>query len=75
MTKTIEDLLKERLIWLPVSANERDFVNDTYPRQECYLRMNDFPEEPLWTLFYKDDIIDFDDAPTQWHITYRSELK
>ncbi len=71
--KFINQILKEKLNWKPMTESERDFVSDIYEKEECFLRMNNFPEEPLWTLFFKEESVDFDDAPSKWHITYRSE--
>jgi hypothetical protein len=72
MFKKINRLIWYPLKWYPLTNSERDFVTDKYSKDECYLRMNDFPDEPLWTLFYKGDSIDFDDTPSIWHIAYRS---
>ncbi len=72
--KAIENLLVQELKWEPIPESERDFVSDAYKIDECYLRMNNFPEEPLWTLFYKNESIDFDDTPTKWKVKYRSEM-
>lgn len=32
------------------------------------LRMNDFPDFPMWTLMYGAQSMDFDDAPKHWKI-------
>lgn len=32
-----------------------------------YLRVNDFPDEPLYTVMYEDiDIVNINDFPTNW---------
>ena len=36
--------------------------------QKCELRMNNFPEEPLYTLEYMNQTIDFDDRPKTWKL-------
>ena len=72
--KNVKDLLKEQLIWHPVADKGR-FVTDGYSTEECYLQMNDFPDEPLWTLTYKEERIDLDDTPRRWKINYRSEIR
>ncbi|MFJ7204915.1 hypothetical protein ACIQWR_15410 [Streptomyces sp. NPDC098789] len=39
------------------------------------LRLNDFPEHPLYTLFIDAQVIaDVDDAPTGWRLSPRSAL-
>lgn len=35
---------------------------------ECSLRMNDFPEEPLYTIVVHEKSLDIDDAPQCWRI-------
>ena len=71
--KKINRLIWSPLKWSPLLSSDRDFMTDKYLNDVCYLRMNDFPDEPLWTLFYKGDSIDFDDTPSVWSITYRNE--
>jgi hypothetical protein len=34
--------------------------------EKCELKMNDFPDEPLYTLVWRGERIDFDDAPSSW---------
>lgn len=75
MFKKINTLLWRPLKWYPKSETERDFLCDNFPKEECYLRMNDFPDEPLWTLYYKGESIDFNDTPIFWTIAYRSYHK
>jgi hypothetical protein len=74
MVKNINQLLKEKLKWKSDPNSKRNFITDSYPKEECYLRMNNFPDEPMWTLFYQGESIDFDDELKNWNITYRSDL-
>lgn len=71
--KNIDEILTQELKWKPNLTTKKDFVSDSYREEECFLRMNNFPDEPLWTLFYKGEKRDFDDTPSKWSITYRSE--
>jgi hypothetical protein len=73
MFKIINRLIWSPLYWSPLLNTDRDFITDKYPNDVCYLRMNNFPDEPLWTLFYKGESISFDDTPSVWNITYRNE--
>jgi hypothetical protein len=34
--------------------------------EKISLRLNDFPAEPLCSLFYGDQVVDLDDMPLQW---------
>lgn len=69
----IDDLLNRELNWKPILKSERDFLCEEIEKSECFLRMNNFPEEPLWTLFCSGENINFDDTPKKWKITYRSK--
>jgi hypothetical protein len=60
------------LFLTPAPKSETDFIIKWYSREDCYLRMNDFPDEPLWTLYFKGKKIDFDDKPDWWKIKYRN---
>ena len=35
-----------------------------------YLRMNDFPSEPLYTFIFLREELDFDDLPEKWTIKF-----
>lgn len=71
--KKINRLLCEPIHWTPDLESDRNFITKKYPKSECYLRMNDFPDEPLWTLFYKGESKDIEDTPTLWKVKYRSK--
>lgn len=73
MFKKIDWLFWTPMTWEPLKDSLRYFECDRYPKEDCFLRMNDFPEEPLWTLFFKGEQIDFDDKPIFWKIKYRSK--
>ena len=75
MFKKIDRLLWMPMTWNPLPESERDFVCESYSKSDCYLRMNDFPDEPLWTLFYKGETKDFNDTPALWKIIYRNKKK
>jgi hypothetical protein len=66
-------LLNMSLQWEPVDGSDRYFSTAMFPSSTCSLRMNDFPDEPLWTLIVNGVEHHFDDQPVNWRITYRSE--
>ena len=66
----ISDIIKEAIKWFPLKDNKSIYVCEEYPAKDCFLKMNDFPEDPLWTIFFYGEHLDFDDDPTQWEITY-----
>lgn len=71
--KKINRILCEPLTWNPLQGEDRKYFTDKYSPNECWLQMNDFPEEPLWTLFYKGESKDIEDTPTLWEINYPNE--
>jgi len=71
--KKINRVLCEPLTWNLINGEERRYSTDTYPKEECWIQMNDFPEEPLWTLFYKGDSVDIEDTPTLWKVNYPND--
>lgn len=72
--KTIDNLLEEELHWKPTPGSGVGFVSGTYKKEECHLKMNNFPEEPLWTLFYNNESIDFDETPKKWTVKYLHQM-
>ncbi len=67
--KDLKDLFSEYLIWEPAQNRECYYVTKAYDENLCWLRMNDFPEEPLWTLSFNSVEVDFDDQPEIWTFT------
>ena len=68
MMKKIEDITKEKILW-----NQKEgkvFYTSSYEKEHCYLRMNNFPEEVLFTFFFYGETLEIDDAPTNWTIDY-----
>lgn len=68
-----ENLLTKSLTW---ERNEHTSVfpayRTAYNNRELVIRVNNFPEEHLYTLMEKDkDLISFDDWPKCWHRDYR----
>lgn len=71
--KKINRILCEPLTWNPLQGEDRKYFTDKYSHIECWIQMNDFPEEPLWTLFYKGESKNIEDTPTFWKINYPIE--
>jgi len=69
----INQILTDSIKWIPDLESNVIFISEKYSKNECYLQMNDFPDEPMWTLFYKGESIDFDNKPKNWKIKYRSQ--
>jgi len=60
-------LFQQKIFWQKHLSNKRFFFH--YEEGNLILlRINNFPEEPLYTLIDSLEIIDFDDPPQQWII-------
>ncbi len=60
-----EILLKSNLVWILHPTNDKYFyINKDY--KIILLRINNFPEEPLFTLIDGLNILDIDDRPSGW---------
>lgn len=57
------------LTWM--KTEHAEFPFSTWVNGECWeIRINDFPEEPLYTLLIeKNPVIHFDDWPKRWKKT------
>ena len=62
-------LLKESIVWQQHRQNSRYFYIE---REEkiILLRVNNFPDEPLYTLIDGLYIIDIDDKPDNWLLQF-----
>lgn len=60
-------LLNTKLIWRKHPQNERYYYIEKDERI-ILLRINNFPDEPLYTLINGLDIVDMEDIPERWHL-------
>ena len=56
---TIRDLLSVRISWIKETGRPR--WRASYDSDVCELTMNDFPDEPLYTLTWRGQVIDLND--------------
>ena len=68
----IEELLKNKIIWKK-GENRNVFYKSTFNGSLCVLQMNDFPDEPLYTLFWNDEVLDIEDKSDLWEIIYNQD--
>lgn len=66
----IDRLSRMPLQWNPSSGDARRFLTERYDEEDCWLQMNDFPDEPLWTVYFKGQAVDLEDTPVIWTINY-----
>jgi len=63
----ISELFTKRIIWQSVKEEKGKWHTDL--NGERYeLHMNDFPDEPLYTITFEEESVDFDDKPIMWFI-------
>lgn len=63
--KSLSGLMRATVSWTRVAPGR---WRTTVEGEECSLTMNDFPEEPLYTIRAFGETLDIDDAPAGWTI-------
>lgn len=64
---SIETIFKQKAVWK--QNNDCRVLFETIINNKLYLlKMNDFPEEPMYTVSDSFESIDFDDLPKNWKI-------
>ncbi len=65
MITDINQLLKTNISWKDEVAGGIEFY--AYVGADlCQLTMNDYPDEPLYTLRWQDKSVELDDRPSGW---------
>ena len=68
----LAEMLRRTLAWTPTADLFFPWKAELSRVGALAIRLNDFPDEPMYTLFVgKQEIGSFDDWPSTWH---RSEL-
>ena len=62
----IEDLLTTPITWL--KTPDKPQWSAMICEEVCELTMNDFPDEPLYTVSWRGRMLDIDDTPASWII-------
>ncbi|MGE8429447.1 MAG: hypothetical protein ACN6O7_16315 [Sphingobacterium sp.] len=62
-----EELISSTIFWKKHPEIGYYYYNEEYDKL-ILLRMNNFPEEPLYTLINGLDITDLEDKPTGWNL-------
>ena len=65
MINEIRDLLEREIRWEEEVPGGIMF-HATVDGELCLLRMNDYPEEPLYTVLWRELELDLDDKPGGW---------
>lgn len=64
--KEIRDLLAIPIAWS--KAPGQASCSAVLDNESCRLTLNDFPDEPLYTVHWRGQKLDLDDAPEAWTI-------
>lgn len=68
MTDPAEEYLRKKIKWNESNNSEYPFFI-VIDRKTLVLRLNDFPEEPLYTLIVDGkEVIDLEGLPSTWQI-------
>ncbi len=66
MSTKVTDYLAEKLVWRKTTDPKYPFVAD-FDGERCVIRINDFPDETLYTLMVDDvEVANFDDWSAHW---------
>ena len=66
MVTKVQNYLAEKIDWQKSADPLRPYVA-TFEGEKCVIRLNDFPDEHLYTLIVNEvEIADFSDWPEQW---------
>lgn len=66
MSTKVQNYLEERLVWRRSSDPHYPYDAE-FDGERCVLRLNDFPEDHLYTLLVDQaEVASFDDWPEQW---------
>lgn len=69
----IDEVQKVELTWIVTKSDPKIF-EAIFLGEHVQVRMNDFPDEPLLTLFVRHESIDLEDRPSGWHFQHKDWL-
>jgi hypothetical protein len=65
-----EILVKMKIFWKNHPSYHRYYYTSSEADGLILLRMNNFPDEPLYTLINGLSILDLEDLPSGWNLEY-----
>lgn len=63
----LQSLQNTELTWIG-SRHDPTFYDAVFEGEHVQLRINDFPDEPPYTVFFRDQAIDIEESPRNWHL-------
>jgi hypothetical protein len=67
MVQDIGSLFQKPISWHATKPDSVEFYAYV-DGERCELRLNDFPDEPLYTLTFSGQSVSFDDRPRSWSL-------
>ncbi|MDR3406721.1 MAG: hypothetical protein P4L99_29820 [Chthoniobacter sp.] len=64
-------LQSSELSWIATRKDPRLF-EAVFDGEHIQLRLNDFPDEPIFTVFFRDREIDIEESPKKWRLIHNS---
>ncbi len=66
MSTKVTDYLAEKIVWRKTSDPKHPYAAEV-EGEKCIIRLNDFPDEHLYTLIVNEvEVADFDNWSAQW---------
>ena len=72
--RSFEDFLQvlqnTEITWIATNSDST-FFEAVFEGEHVQIRMNDFPDEPIYTAFFRDEEIDIEESPRKWHLQHK----
>jgi hypothetical protein len=65
----LKDIQQMEITWVE-TKNDPAMFEAVFAGEHVKLRLNDFPDEPICTLFIRDKGIDIEEHPRIWHLQH-----
>lgn len=69
--KLIKEIQEAEITWIATNADASLF-EAVFHGEHFQLSLNDFPDEPMFTLFFQDKNVDVEESPKGWHLHHNS---
>lgn len=63
----LENLQNANILWKEVTDSDAIY-EAVFDGEPVKLRLNDFPDEVAYTLFFRDEELDLEERPKGWHL-------
>jgi len=70
INNVLRDIQQTKITWV-ATKDDPTIFEAFFNGEHVRLRLNDFPDEPLYTLFLRDKAVDIEEGPTAWHLQHK----